>query len=99
MTVGATSKGQFIKDESGLWHYRMTGGAGFLDEALYDALDGIDGMRGRAVWFWFNGTLAPIVRGDTENSLGARWLKWRTDYQADPASLLENLQKMILEQK
>lgn len=32
-------------------------------------------------WFWFNGIPAPILHGDTPETLGKRWTVWRKFYR------------------
>lgn len=43
-------------------------------------------------WFWFNDTPAPILPGDTVDTLGDRWWKWRESYQG--GKLLDELKKL-----
>ena len=78
--------GVFNKDASGLWHYRYT-----KQTTVYEAAKDAIKYKPGAAWFWFNGTPAPIMIGDTAGKLVARWKVWRSDYEKDPIRLLVKL--------
>jgi hypothetical protein len=83
--------GEFKRDQSGLLHYRPTIIVG-MGELLIDAIKLASEYK-TPVWFWYNGTPAPIIPNDTKESLRERWCKWREDYQNNHASLLKNIEE------
>lgn len=81
-----TGSGIYIKDKSGLWHYKVD--IGHIDNAIDDVLKH---KPKEATWFWFNDTPAPIFSGDTKETLYIRWNEWRDTFQQNPESLLSQL--------
>ena len=93
-SVRGSSFGVLTQDCSGLYHYRAASGC-HIAQALADALrfynDG--SVADRVMWFWFNGTFAPIHRTDTAERLEKRWERWRTAYQEGTISFLDILEE------
>lgn len=85
-----TEGGCYVQDRCGIWHYRRHA-LGHVSNAFEDALkhkpDG-------ACFFWFNGTYAPILKGDDVNALNDRWWSWRQAHQETPALLTVRLDRM-----
>lgn len=77
----------FHQDPSGLWHHESRG----IGHAEYAAKEACEYVNGRVAWFWWNGTFAPIVPGDTTLTLLSRWSTWRQHYQADHSNTLRDL--------
>lgn len=81
--VVKTSKGEFRKDKSGLYHYRNISHH-HMSDALKDAIKNRPGVA----WFWFNDTPAPMFPKDTPETLLTRWETWRKAYQDDRGGLI-----------
>jgi hypothetical protein len=83
-----TRAGYFARDKSGLWHY--THDRDRAGEDVWSAAeDALQGRPKEASWFWFNGTPAPMFKGDGKDNLYSRWNEWRNAYQSgDPSNLL-----------
>ena len=86
--IHTTPNGQFVQDTCGLWHYAYKN-RGRIDRAIEDALTS---RPAGAAWFWFNGTPAPMVAGDSRERLFRRWCDWRSAYQETPSRLLTIMQ-------
>ena len=84
--------GSFKKDKSGLFHYRHESG-GSVCSAVEIALS--IRPRTKPCWFWFGGTPAQMVKGDTPETLYRRWLEWRDAYQKDPELFFQILQDLV----
>lgn len=82
--------GNFRSDPSGLRHFDAPGGT-LLSDMLATALR-LHEANPAPSWFWFNGTPAPIIPGDTVDTLADRWAKWRVAYQS--GRLLDELKKL-----
>ena len=66
--------GSIHQDVSGIWHYKTS--TRFVD--IHDAA--IDALRHRKLeptFFWFSETFAPILDGDSVDTLVTRWNEWR----------------------
>lgn len=73
----------YARDASGLWHFQNLK----VPRTIFEAIDqALRSRRSRVAWFWFNGTPAPIVKGDTCRSLHQRWSEWRSAYQSGDCS-------------
>ncbi len=73
-----TEEGEFVQDDSGLWHYNATSHRNghvlfWIEDALKHKPEG-------PAWFWFQGEPAPIVVGDTPETLNDRWAKFNNPY-------------------
>lgn len=80
--VRRTIKGEFRKDQSGLWHYSYKS-LGTVHSAAQDA---INHHPAEPAWFWFNDTPAPMFTGDTLADLVNRWGVWRASIQSRSSS-------------
>lgn len=78
-----TQFGEFRMDREGAWHYEAIGWAGRVFDPVCDALENRP-KKGPA-WFWFNGTVTAMKRGDRMTDLYERWRQWRKDYQGGRA--------------
>jgi hypothetical protein len=74
----------FFEDASGLSHFIPAHER--IEPALEEA---IKNKPQGATWFWFNGTPAPMVEGDTVSSLHHRWNVWKSAYHFGYPALLE----------
>lgn len=85
--------GNFRSDPSGLRHFDAPGGitCGDMGTMLVAALR-IHEANPAPSWFWFNDTPAPIIPGDTADTLADRWAKWRQAYQS--GKLLDEIKKL-----
>ncbi len=83
------SSHNFHQDPSGLWHH-VSCENGLAQEAAKEACEYV---AGRVAWFWWLGTFAPILPGDTADTLHSRWSTWRQSYQADRSNTLSDLAK------
>ena len=73
-----TGYGEIVRDDSGMWHYRMTYG-GDIGQAAEDA---ITNLPSTPSCFWFNGTYCPVVPRETPGQLIDRWYEWLEAEQA-----------------
>ena len=81
------SSHNFHQDPSGLWHHESRE----LGLAHAAAEEACEHVAGRVAWFWWGGTFAPILPGDTAVTLISRWSTWRRRYQADHSNTLRDL--------
>ena len=84
-------------DHFGFSHYEYTPSTGTVEMAAEECLGRV--QRGDAVlplFFWFNGTLAPVSATDTTAMLVHRWYVWRYSYQGTNTNrtLLDELADM-----
>lgn len=86
-----TEQGRFVQDQSGLWHYQCQKGR-HVSDATEDALQN---RPEGPVWFWFNGTLAPIFPSDSPENLMDRWHEWRDAFQRNPRELRDKLEELV----
>jgi hypothetical protein len=85
--------GMTIKaDPTSIRHFTNDAAVGTVWQAAGDCLREADGLA-CPLWFWFNGTFAPVLPGDNVDGLVKRWATWRDMYQR--GDLLEVLQALV----
>ena len=77
----------FREDPSGLWHHW----SGDTTDIQVAAAEACRHLNGRAAWFWWQNTFAPILPDDTPEALLRRWEDWRAEGETDPTMVLRNL--------
>jgi hypothetical protein len=73
---------------AGIWRFNPDAGVHVTDAAAYAIAYRMLGP----CWFWFNGTPAPMVKGDDAHALVKRWVEWREAYQSKRGSLLASIE-------
>lgn len=85
-----TKHGLFSQDYCGLWHYQCTKKNVTALTATKDAV--MHRPKG-AVWFWFDGTPAPLVPGDKQKKLHTRWEVWNYKIKNDGEGFLQRVEQ------
>ena len=94
MNKKQTEKGEFVQDQSGLWHYTPTDHvSAYITRWIVDALAN---MPDGPAWFWFNNLPAPIVPTDSPETVERRWYKVNNPYK-DQVPFLKSLLEFISE--